>query len=82
MTGRVVQCPLDELNRPRGTKDARLRIQPPDTEVTVLFTGCAQHATRRKFTPMARNHAAARLLADVGLRVNDCLLYTSDAADE
>ncbi len=28
MTGRVVECPMDEMNRPRGRKDARLRIPP------------------------------------------------------
>ena len=33
MTGRVVQCPLDEMNRPRGNKDARLRIPPLESEI-------------------------------------------------
>ena len=28
LTGRVVECPVDEMNRPRGGKDARLRIPP------------------------------------------------------
>lgn len=28
MTGRVVECPIDEMNRPRGSKDAALRIPP------------------------------------------------------
>ncbi|MDX2565228.1 hypothetical protein PV371_37090 [Streptomyces sp. TX20-6-3] len=26
MTGRVIECPIDEMNRPRGAKDAQLRI--------------------------------------------------------
>ena len=26
LTGRVVECPIDEVNRPRGTKDARVRV--------------------------------------------------------
>jgi hypothetical protein len=28
LTGQVVTCPVDEMNRPRGRKDARLRIPP------------------------------------------------------
>jgi site-specific recombinase XerD len=72
MTGRVVECPIDEMNRPRGPKDARLRIPPTDAEVTHLFTGWAGELVGcRKFAPMARNYAAARLMAEVGLRVNE-----------
>ena len=29
MTGRVVECPIDEMNRPRGQQQARLGIPPP-----------------------------------------------------
>ena len=29
MTGRVVECPLDEINRPRASVDPQLRIPPP-----------------------------------------------------
>ncbi|WP_256335224.1 tyrosine-type recombinase/integrase [Lentzea albidocapillata] len=72
MTGRVVQCPLDEMNRPRGNKDARLRIPPLESEINTLFTGWAQDlATCRKFAPSARNYAAARLMAGVGVRINE-----------
>ena len=28
MTGRIVECPIDEMNRPRGRQQARLRIPP------------------------------------------------------
>jgi hypothetical protein len=28
VTGRVVECPIDEMNRPRGRRVARLRIPP------------------------------------------------------
>jgi hypothetical protein len=28
MTGRVAECPIDEVNRPRGRQQARLRIPP------------------------------------------------------
>jgi site-specific recombinase XerD len=72
MTGIVVQCPLDEVNQPRGSKDARLRIPPDSREVAELFAGWSQElATCRKFAPSARNYAAARLMAEVGLRVNE-----------
>ncbi|MGC9668459.1 tyrosine-type recombinase/integrase [Planosporangium sp. 12N6] len=72
MTGRVVECPIDEMNRPRGRKDARLRVPPTEAEVAQLFTGwAAELATCRKFAPTARNYTAARLMAEVGLRVNE-----------
>jgi integrase/recombinase XerD len=72
MTGRIVECPLDEMNRPRGSKNSKLRIPPLENEINTLFTGWAQElATCRKFAPTARNYAAARLMADVGLRVNE-----------
>lgn len=80
MTGLVVECPLDEMNRPRGRKDARLRIPPSDAELSRLFAGwCSELATCRKFAPAARNYAAARLMADVGLRLNEvCNLDLAD----
>lgn len=72
MTGRVIECPIDEMNRPRGRKDARLRIPPQVGEVASLFKGWGQElATCRKFAPSARNYAACRLMAEVGLRVNE-----------
>jgi integrase/recombinase XerD len=72
MTGRVVECPLDAMNRPRGNKNAQLRIPPLDTEIRTLFAGWGQELrTCRKFAPTARNYAAARLMAEVGLRINE-----------
>ena len=72
LTGRVVACPIDELNRPRGVGRASLRIPPSPVQMTALFDGWRQElATCRKFAPAARNYAAARLMADVGLRVNE-----------
>jgi site-specific recombinase XerD len=72
LTGLVVACPIDELNRPRGAKDAKLRIPPRVEEMAVLFAGWRQElASCRKFAPAARNYTAARLMADVGLRVNE-----------
>ena len=72
LTGRVVQCPIDELNRPRGQTGAALRIPPSDAQVRCLFAGWrGELATCRKYAPTARNYAAARLMAEVGLRVNE-----------
>jgi site-specific recombinase XerD len=67
-----VACPIDEINRPRGTKDARLRIPPRAEELAGFFAGWAKDlASCRKFAPAARNYTAAKLMADVGLRVNE-----------
>ena len=72
MTGRVAECPVDEMNRPRGAGRAALRIPPSAAQVGVLFGGWrAELATCRKFAAAARSYAAARLMADVGLRVNE-----------
>src|SRR5260370_29357755 len=67
MTGHVVQCPVDELNRLRGGRDAALRIPPGEAQVGVLFAGWrADLAGCRKFGPAARSYTAARLMADAG----------------
>lgn len=80
MTGRVVQCPIDEMNRPRGRHDAALRIPPSAEQVGRLFAGWREElASCRKFAPAARNYAAARLMAEVGLRVNEA--RSLDVAD-
>lgn len=72
VTGRVVACPVDEMNRPKGGKDARLRIPPHAADVDRLFTGWAEELVScRKFAPMARNYTAARLMAEIGLRANE-----------
>ncbi|MBP2369864.1 tyrosine-type recombinase/integrase [Pseudonocardia parietis] len=72
MTGRIVECPIDEMNRPRGRRPARLRIPPTVEQVGQLFTGWrGELATCRKFGPTARNYAAARLMSEVGLRINE-----------
>ncbi len=70
MTGRIVECPIDEMNKPRGRKQAALRIPPTDAEITALFTGWRQELVScRKFAPTARNYLAAKLMSQVGLRV-------------
>lgn len=72
LTGRGVECPIDEMNRPRGRRDAALRVPPSARQVEGLFAGWRQDlVTCRKFAPAARNYAAARLMTDVGLRVNE-----------
>ena len=73
LTGRVAECPVDEMNRPRGGQgQAALRIPPEAGQVARLFAGWRQElATCRKFAPAARNYAAAKLMAEAGLRVNE-----------
>jgi hypothetical protein len=79
-TGRVAECPVDEMNRPRGGGNTALRIPPGEAEVGTLFAGWRDElATCRKFAPTARNYAAARLMAEVGLRVSEaCGLDLAD----
>ncbi|MDX3617055.1 tyrosine-type recombinase/integrase [Streptomyces europaeiscabiei] len=72
MTGTVIACPLDEMNRPRGRGEIGLRIPPTDPEVETLFTGWRDDlSTCRKFAPAARNYTAAKLISLVGLRINE-----------
>jgi site-specific recombinase XerD len=80
MTGHVVECPIDEMNRPRGHQQAKLRIPPTPDQITRLFTGWREElATCRKFAPAARNYTACRLMSEVGLRVNEaCKLDLTD----
>lgn len=80
LTGRVVQCPLDEMNRPRGRADIGLRIPPTEQEMATLFGGWrSELASCRKYAPAARNYAATRLMSLLGLRVNEVRLL--DLAD-
>ena len=39
LTGRVAECPIDAMNRPRGRGTASLRIPPPAGQVAALFAG-------------------------------------------
>jgi integrase/recombinase XerD len=75
----VAECPLDEMNPPRASVDPQLRILPTEAEVEQLFAGWREElATCRKFAPAARNYAAARLEADVGVRVNEVRMLDLD----
>ena len=33
VTGRIVECPIDEMNRPRGRQQAKFRIPPTAAQV-------------------------------------------------
>jgi integrase len=66
------------MNRPRASVGPQLRVPPAEEEIEQLFGGWRGELAR-KFAPAARNYAAARLEADVGLRVNEvCLLDLED----
>lgn len=79
LTGSVVECPLDEVNTPRGRTDIQLRIPPTDAEVDTLFRGWrGEMATTRRFATCARNYAAAKVLADMGLRINEARMLDLD----
>ena len=50
LTGHVAECPVDEVNRPRGRGRAALRIPPEARQVDRLFAGWREElATCRKF---------------------------------
>jgi integrase len=79
LTGRVVECPLDEMNRPRKSVEPQLRIPPTEDEIEQLFAGWREElVTCREFGPAARNYAVARLAADVGLRINEARMLDLD----
>jgi len=79
LTGRVIECPLDEMNRPCASVDAQLRVPPSEPEIESLFAGWREDlVTCRKFGPSARNYAVARLAADVGLRINEARMLDLD----
>src|SRR3974390_1968762 len=39
LPGRVIECPLDEMNRPRASVDPQLRVPPAEEEIEQLFAG-------------------------------------------
>lgn len=72
LTGEVVHCPVDELNRPSGGWRLNVRVPPSDAELTRLFDGWRDDlVSARKFMPAARNYAAAKLWSLVGLRIGE-----------
>ncbi|GAA1285086.1 hypothetical protein [Saccharothrix xinjiangensis] len=79
LSGRPVECPLDEANRPSRSVEPQLRIPPTEAEIEQLFAGWRQElSATRKFAPAARNYTVARLAADVGLRINELRMLNLD----
>lgn len=79
LTGCVIECPIDEVNSPRGHAETQLRIPPTDAEMQTFFQGWrTELATTRRFGTCARNYTAAKLLAGVGLRINELLMLDLD----
>ena len=82
MTGRVVECPIDEMNRPRGATDGpRCGSRRPSRQVERVVRRLA----RRSWRPAASSPRPpattprAELMAEVGLRVNEaCQLDLAD----
>jgi hypothetical protein len=61
MTRRVVECSIDEMNRPRGRHQAKLRIALAADQVDRLFAWWREDlADCRKFASTARNYTLWR----------------------
>jgi integrase len=74
-TGFVVESPLDEINRPRGSIGTRIRIPPAPGEIRRLFGGWQRElGSARKYAPSARNYTACRLSSLIGPRVSELSL--------
>lgn len=72
LTGHAPECPLDELNRPRGGQDVMIRIPPPTSVLEGLFAAWrADLDHTRKFNTEARDYIAAKLMSKIGLRINE-----------
>jgi hypothetical protein len=80
LTGRVVECPLDELNRASGVGGPAAADPADRGELEQLLQGGAvSWVACCMFGPAARNYAVARLVADVGVRINEagCSTWTT-----
>jgi hypothetical protein len=78
LTGRVLECPWAEMDRPRASVDPQLRV-PPRAEVEQLFAGwCEELVSCHKFAPPARNYAVTRLATNVGVRINEARMLDLD----
>lgn len=74
VTGRPVQGPVDEFNRPRRLARVGVRIPPSAGEVEALFGGWRAWLSRtsgRGFLVAARDYVAGSLWRRVGLRINE-----------
>ncbi|MFJ5307941.1 tyrosine-type recombinase/integrase [Streptomyces sp. NPDC088350] len=78
-TGYVVESPLDEINRPRGSALSRLRIPPPARQIDHLFTSWRDEIPKaRKPLPVVRSYTAMRLASLIGPRVSELTLANVD----
>ena len=73
-----VECPLDEINRPRASGSAATHPAHRRRGRAVVRRLAWELVTCRKFAPPARNYAVARLVADVGLRINEARMLDLD----
>ena len=73
-----VECPLDEINRPRASGSAAAHPAHRRRGRAVVRRLAWELVTCRKFAPPARNYAVARLVADVGLRINEARMLDLD----
>ncbi|MEU4538146.1 hypothetical protein AB0G15_25155 [Streptosporangium sp. NPDC023825] len=56
-------------------------VPPTAEEIEQLFAGWREELLScRKFAPAGRNHAVARLVTDVGLRINEARMLDLDEA--
>ena len=62
LTGRVIECPLGEMNRPRASvSGCSCACRPLRRRSSSCSPGGVKELSRcRKFAPAARNYAAAR----------------------
>ncbi|MFB6555688.1 tyrosine-type recombinase/integrase [Streptomyces sp. NPDC056405] len=78
-TGYVVESPLDEINRPRGSTLSRLRVPPPLGEVDHLFSAWRDEVPQaRKPLSIVRSYTAMRLASLIGPRVSELSLANVD----
>ncbi|MCZ1011524.1 hypothetical protein [Streptomyces lydicus] len=84
MTGRVIECSIDEMDRPRVSKDAALRILPTEPVARRCSPGWGgEPATCREFALTARNYTASKLTAATrggALILMDSLPVSGDVA--
>ncbi|MDT5043563.1 MAG: hypothetical protein QOE51_4548 [Actinoplanes sp.] len=72
LTGHAPESPLDDINRPRGHQDSLIRIPPPEAVLRQLFGAWrADLENTRKFNTEARDYIACRLMAKIGVRINE-----------
>lgn len=79
IAGHAPECPLDDLNRPRGGQETMIRIPPPENVLTGLFDAWRTDlSSTRKFSTEARDYLAARLMSKVGLRIFETSMLDLD----